>query len=66
MTYLFTLMLGIALGALLFSSSPQRGLQELMALIIVLSLIAAALLVVFFILKFLLYFALYLYLAIAQ
>ena len=66
LTYIFTLLLGLAIGALMFSSSPQRGLQELIALLVVLTLIGVALMVMFYILKFLLYFASYFYLAIAQ
>jgi len=55
------LLLGLAIGAILFSSSPSRGLQELIALLVILGSIGVVLLVVFYVLKFLLYFALFAY-----
>lgn len=61
LTLILALLLGLAIGAILFSSSPSRGLQELMALLVILASIGVVLLVVFYILKFLLYSALYAY-----
>lgn len=61
LTLFLALLLGIAIGAILFSSSPSRGLQELVALLVILASIGVVLLVVYYLLKFLLYSALYVY-----